>query len=139
MSDKLDSIYDVLKQDDRLVATDGSLLKNKVYEVLYNFKGKKDEDFYVAFSIFPILNFEEQVEAFTHSLENVKNHKKELEAMLNEMIINFPKMPINVTGLFIHPIKILETDEEFFEMVIDEIKKIRDNINHTDNKPIEMG
>jgi hypothetical protein len=38
-------------------------------------------------------------------------------------------MPINVTGLFIHPIKILETDEEFFEMVLNEIKKLEGNID----------
>lgn len=113
------------------------ILKNNVYEVLYNYKGKKDEDFYVAFSMFPILNIEEQIEAFTHSLENVKNHRKELEIMLNEMLVNFPKMPINVTGLFIHPIKILKTDEEFFEMVIDEIKKFRGNTNPYDYKPRE--
>lgn len=31
--DKLNDIYEILKQDDRLVATDGSLMKNKVYEL----------------------------------------------------------------------------------------------------------
>jgi hypothetical protein len=72
--------------------------------------------------MFPILSFKEQIEVFSHSLETIKNHRKELEGMLNEMISNFPKMPINVTGLFIHPIKILRTDEEFFENVLKEIK-----------------
>lgn len=98
------------------------VLRNKVYEVLYNYYGKNDEDFYVAFSMFPILIAEEQIEVFTHSLENIRNHRKELEIMLNEMKTNFPKMPINVTGLFIHPIRILEADEKFFEMVLAEVK-----------------
>jgi len=98
------------------------ILRKRVHEVLYNYIGKKDEDFYVAFSMFPILIPKEQIEVFSHSLEKVKNHKHELEKMLVEMVENFPQMPINVTGLFIHPIKILETDIEFFEMVLEKIK-----------------
>ncbi|MFX1411077.1 MAG: PadR family transcriptional regulator, partial [Promethearchaeota archaeon] len=94
------------------------VLRNKVYEVLYNYSGKNDEDFYVAFSMFPILIPEEQIEVFSHSLESIKIHRKGLEKMLDEMLSNFSKMPINVTGLFIHPIKILEADEKFFEMVL---------------------
>ena len=98
------------------------ILRTKVYEVLYNYIGKKDEDFYVAFSMFPILIPEEQIEVFTHSLEAIINHKKELEKMLNDMLMNFPKMTINVTGLFSHPIKILEADMEFFQRVLENIK-----------------
>jgi DNA-binding PadR family transcriptional regulator len=98
------------------------ILRKRVHEVLYNYIGKKDEDFYVAFSMFPILIPKEQIEVFSHSLEKVKNHKNELGKMLVEMVENFPQMPINVTGLFIHPIKILETDIEFFEMVLEKIK-----------------
>ena len=98
------------------------ILRAKVYEVLYNYIGKKDEDFYVAFSMFPILIPEEQIEVFTHSLEAIINHKKELEKMLNDMQMNFPKMTINVTGLFSHPIKILEADMEFFQRVLENIK-----------------
>lgn len=109
-----------------------NILKKKVYDVLYNYIGKMDEDFYVAFSMFPILSFEEQIEAFGHALENIKTHRKELKNMLDEMLSNFSKMPINVTGLFIHPIKILEADEEFFKMVLEEIKKIEGNIDPND-------
>lgn len=98
------------------------VLRNKVYEVLYNYIGKKDEDFYVAFSMFPILIPEEQIEVFSHSLEVIKNHKQELEKMLADMLTNFPKMPINVTGLFSHPIKVLEADMEFFHIVLENIK-----------------
>ncbi|MFX1386585.1 MAG: hypothetical protein ACFE9M_05150, partial [Promethearchaeota archaeon] len=75
---------------------------------------------------------EEQIEAFGHALEIIKTHRKELKNMLNEMLSNFSNMPINVTGLFIHPIKILEADEEFFEMVLEEIKKIEGNIDPND-------
>jgi DNA-binding PadR family transcriptional regulator len=108
------------------------ILKKKVYDVLYNYKGKKGEDFYVAFSMFPILSCEEQIQAFNHALEIIKKHRKELKDMLDDMLLNFPRMPINVTGLFIHPIKILETDEEFFEIVLEEIKKIEGNIGPND-------
>lgn len=105
------------------------VLRSKVYDVLYNYRGKKDEDFYVAFSMFPILDPKEQVEVFCHSIEAIKNHKRELEAMLDEMVSNFPKMPINVTGLFLHPIKILEADTEFFAMVLEEINKGNSQFN----------
>ncbi len=108
------------------------ILKKKVYNVLYNYIGKMDEDFYVAFSMFPILSLEEQIEAFSHTLEIIKTHRKELKNMLDEMLSNFSGMPINVTGLFIHPIKILETDEEFFEMVLEEVKKVEGNIGPDD-------
>ncbi|MFX0031301.1 MAG: PadR family transcriptional regulator [Candidatus Hermodarchaeota archaeon] len=113
------------------------ILKKKVYDVIYNYIGKMDEDFYVAFSMFPILSLKEQIEAFSHAIEIIKTHRKELENMLDEMLSNFPSIPINVTGLFIHPIKILETDEDFFEMVLDKIKHLKGNINPEDYKKVE--
>lgn len=100
-----------------------TILRKKVYDVLSNYIGRNDEDFYVAFSMFPILNPEEQAEVFTKSLEGIKKHKKELKDMLEESLAEFPKMPITVTGLFIHPIKILQADIEFLVMVLEEIKK----------------
>ena len=48
--------------------------------------------------------------------------------MLEESLAEFPKMPINVTGLFIHPIKILQADVEFLELVLEEIKKGEEDI-----------
>jgi DNA-binding PadR family transcriptional regulator len=112
-----------MRKNYRITPYGYQVLRNKVYEVLYNYIGKKDEDFYVAFSMFPILIPEEQIEVFRHSLEVIENHKQELEKMLAVMLTNFPKMPINVTGLFRHPIKILETDIEFFKMVIKKVKE----------------
>ncbi|MFX0057915.1 MAG: PadR family transcriptional regulator [Candidatus Hodarchaeota archaeon] len=114
------------------------ILKKKVYDVLYNYLGKKDEDFYVAFSMFPILSSEEQIEVFSHALNSIKKHRFELKHMLDDMLINFPQMPVNVTGLFIHPIKILKTDEEFFEMVLEEIKKVQGQISPDDYKRVEV-
>lgn len=104
------------------------ILKKKVYNVLNNYIGRNDEDFYVAFSMFPILNLEEQTGAIVNSIERIKKHKKELKVMLEESLVEFPKMPINVTGLFIHPIKILQVDIEFLELVLEEIKKRGGNI-----------
>jgi DNA-binding PadR family transcriptional regulator len=108
------------------------VLKKKVYDVIYNYIGKMDKDFYVAFSMFPILSLEEQIEAFTHALQVIKTHRSELKNMLDDMLSNFSSMPINVTGLFIHPIKILKTDEEFFEMVLNKVKKVEGNIGPDD-------
>lgn len=95
------------------------VLKDKVFKVLKEYIGKNDEDFYVAFSMLPLLTLEQQIKALKNSLDNIKNHKKELEKMLEENA-NFP---INVTGLFRHPIMILQTDIEFLEWLLKEIKE----------------
>ena len=95
------------------------MLKEKVYNVIKGFIGKNDEDFYVAFSMLPLLTKKQLLEAFSYSMETMKKHKTELE----EMLANNLKSPINVSGLFIHPIKILETDISFLEWVLNEIKK----------------
>ena len=94
------------------------ILKEKVYNVIKGFLGKNDEDFYVAFSMLPLLSTEQLIEAFSYSIETMKRHKLELEKMLK---VN-PNYPINVSGLFIHPIKILETDILFLKWVIEKIK-----------------
>jgi len=95
------------------------ILKNHVYNVLKSFYGKNDEEFYVAFSMLPILNKSEQIEALSHSIKKIKTHIKELETMLEEN----SEMPLNVTGLFIHPIEVLKTDREFLEWVLQKIKE----------------
>ncbi|MBY9003050.1 MAG: PadR family transcriptional regulator [Candidatus Lokiarchaeota archaeon] len=95
------------------------LLKRTIYKILSEFIGKNDPDFYMAFSMLPCLSKEEQIEVFDNSLNLIKNHKKELEEMLEE----FNETPLNVRGLFIHPIKILQADIEFLEMVLKEIRK----------------
>ncbi len=99
-------------------------LKENVYNILKDFIGKKDEDFYVAFSLLPILTNEQQIEAINSSLNKIKKHKKELEDMLEKN----SHMPLNVRGLFVHPIKILGIDIEFLNWVLGEIKKEEGNI-----------
>lgn len=94
-------------------------LKKHVYEVLKCFYGRNDEDFYVAFSMLPLLSKEKQIEALNYSIENMKIHITELKQMLEEN----SQMPLNVTGLFIHPIEILKTDIKFLEWVLEQIKK----------------
>ncbi|MHA2180738.1 MAG: PadR family transcriptional regulator [Promethearchaeota archaeon] len=95
------------------------VLKNQIYRILKDFVGRNDQDFYIAFSMLPVLSQEEQIEAINNSLNKMMENKKGLEQMLN---VN-SKMPLNVRGLFIHPIKILGTDIEFLEWVIKEIKE----------------
>lgn len=94
------------------------ILKEKVFNVIKGYIGRNDEDFYVAFSMLPLLTSEEMIEAFSYSIETMKEHIIELQNMLN---VN-PNYPINVSGLFIHPIKILETDILFMKWVIEKIK-----------------
>jgi DNA-binding PadR family transcriptional regulator len=101
------------------------VLKDKVFKVLKEYIGKNDEDFYVAFSMLPLLTQKQQIEALKNSLDNIKNHKKELEKMLEENA-NFP---INVTGLFKHPIMILQTDIEFLEWLLKEIREGKSKID----------
>ena len=95
------------------------LLKKKIYKVLNEFIGRNDPDFYMAFSMLPYLSEIEQIEVFSNSVITIKKHKLALEEMLDEN----SKTSLNVRGLFIHPIKILQTDIEFLEMVLDEIKR----------------
>jgi len=95
------------------------ILKEKVYNVIKGFVGKNDEDFYVAFSMLPLLSTEQMIEAFSYSIEAMERNKFELENMLK----GNPNYPINVSGLFIHPIKILETDILFIEWVIEKINE----------------
>ena len=54
------------------------ILKEKVYNVIKGFVGKNDEDFYVAFSMLPLLSSEEIIEAFSYSIETMKIHKIEI-------------------------------------------------------------
>ena len=95
------------------------VLKKMIYKILSMFDGKNDHDFYMAFSMLPCLSKEEQLEVFSNSLSVIKRNKKELEDMLEK--INH--QPLNVRGLFIHPIKILQTDIEFLEYVLEEIRR----------------
>ena len=99
------------------------VLKEKVFRVISEFIGKKDEDFYVAFSLFPILTYEQQIEAINSSSNKIKKHKKELEDMLEKN----SHRSLNVRGLFVHPIKILGIDIEFLNWVLEEIKKEEGN------------
>ena len=61
---------------------------------------------YTFLTILFLMNIEFLMNEFSYSIEIMKKHKVELENMLHAN----PNYPINVSGLFIHPIKILETD-----------------------------
>jgi len=94
-------------------------LKKRIYNTLNEYDGRNDPDFYMAFSMLPCLSKQEQVEVFSNSLNMLKKHKKDLEEMLENNI----NQPLNVKGLFIHPIKILQTDIEFLEAILEEIRR----------------
>ena len=111
-NNRLVKIYKITSKGTRL-------LKNKIYKILNEFIGRNDPDFYMAFSMLPYLSEEEQIEAFSNSLSILKKHKIELEKMLEKNSTT----PLNVRGLFIHPIKILNTDIEFIKEVKDEIRR----------------
>ena len=94
-------------------------LKKRIYNTLNEYDGRNDPDFYMAFSMLPCLSKQEQVKVFSNSLNMLKKHKKDLEEMLENNI----NQPLNVKGLFIHPIKILQTDVEFLEAILEEIRR----------------
>jgi DNA-binding PadR family transcriptional regulator len=94
-------------------------LKKHVYEVLEKYYGRNDEDFYVAFSMLPILDKQMQIKALSKSIGKMKKHIKELE----EMLKGNSHLTLNVKGLFIQPIEVLKTDIKFLEWVIEEIEK----------------
>ncbi|MBD3198158.1 MAG: hypothetical protein GF317_24120 [Candidatus Lokiarchaeota archaeon] len=94
-------------------------LETQVFNVLKEFNGKNDENFYVAFSMLPMLSKERQIKALEHSKSIIEKHRIDLEEMLEEN----SNMPLNVTGLFIHPIEILKTDIKFLDWVLNEIEK----------------
>lgn len=98
------------------------ILKKRIYDVLNNYTGKNDEDFYVAFSMYPLLTQDELGKVFSNSLMKIRNHRIELQKMLDDNLKKFPNITFNVEGLFLHPIKILEVDEDFFEIVLKKIK-----------------
>ncbi len=98
------------------------ILYNKVFTVLNEYHGTNDKNFYVAYSMFPYLKKQDRVEVFSNSLSIIKKHKKDLE----DMLINNETFPMNVVGLFKHPMMILQTDIEFLEWVLDKIEKGED-------------
>ena len=114
----------VEEEDNRIVkiyqiTTKGNAaLEKRIYKILSEYNGRNNPDFYVAFSMLPGLTQDARIEALTNSLIKIKENKKELEKKLKEIT----HMPVNVTGLFIHPIKILQVNIEFLTWVLEEIK-----------------
>jgi len=95
------------------------VLKKRTFDVIFNFNVMYDEDFDMAFSMYPILPYKEQIKVFKSALNIVIEHKKSLEQTYNEDI----HWMVNVKGLFIRPIKIYEAHIDFFNWVLEEIKK----------------
>ncbi|MFX0100990.1 MAG: PadR family transcriptional regulator [Candidatus Hodarchaeota archaeon] len=108
------------------------VLKHKIISVLSEFLGKNDEDFYVAYSNMYILKKDEIKTALSSSIEKLKVHIKELEEMLK--IYEDRKLDmetLEIRGLFVHPIMVMEKDIEFLEWVLDELNKVEGTINGT--------
>jgi DNA-binding PadR family transcriptional regulator len=107
------------------------VLKTKVFNTINEFIGKNDEDFYVAFSMLPILATDDLIQALLNAFQNISKHKQELEQMLSEN----QDYPLNVIGLFKHPIMILETDIKFLEWVLE---KVKNGVSGTDRKTFNL-
>jgi DNA-binding PadR family transcriptional regulator len=101
------------------------ILKDKTYNVLKEYYGRNDEDYYVAFSMLPLLSKDQQIDAISHSIQKIETHIKELEQMLEKN----SQMPINVTGLFIHPIEVLKADLKFLRWALEQVKKGKGQIS----------
>ena len=107
------------------------VLKTKVFNTINEFIGKNDEDFYVAFSMLPILATDDLIQALLNAFQNISKHKQELEQMLSEN----QDYPLNVIGLFKHPIMILETDIKFLGWVLE---KLKNGVIGTDRKTFNL-
>jgi len=103
------------------------VLKAKIFNTINEFIGKNDEDFYVAFSMLPVLATDDLIQALLNAFQNISKHKQELEQMLSKN----QDHPLNVIGLFKHPIMILETDIKFLEWVLE---KVKNGVSGTDPK-----
>lgn len=103
------------------------VLKTRVFNTINKYIGKNDEDFYVAFSMLPILATDDLIRALLNAFQNISKHKQELEQMLSKS----QDYPLNVIGLFKHPIMILETDIKFLEWVLE---KVKNGVRGTDRK-----
>ncbi|MEJ2250006.1 MAG: PadR family transcriptional regulator [Candidatus Lokiarchaeota archaeon] len=109
------------------------ILKKQVYNTIREYYGRNDEEFYVAFSMLPILNKKQQIQSISLSIDKINNHISDLKKMLKEN----SKMPINVRGLFIHPIKVLQADLDFLGWALKEVKEGRGQVSLEDYMKIK--
>jgi PadR family transcriptional regulator PadR len=103
------------------------ILKNKVYKVISEFKGRRDPDYDIALSMYPLLSKEELIKAFRNSLEIIKNdieilNKKE-KISRQQSMTQWGMYPLNIKVLFVRPIKMMETHIEFINWMLEKIEE----------------
>lgn len=103
------------------------ILKNKVYKVISEFKGRREPDYDIAFSMYPLLSKEELIRAFKNSLEIIKNdikmlNKKE-KISRQQSMTQWGMYPLNIKALFVRPIKMMETHIEFINWMLQKIEE----------------
>ncbi len=103
------------------------ILKNKVYKVISEFKGRRDHDYDIALSMYPLLSKEELIRAFKNSVEIIKNdiemlNKKE-KISRQQSMTQWGMYPLNIKALFVRPIKMMETHIEFINWMLEKIEE----------------
>ncbi len=102
------------------------VLKTKVYDTLRNFKGRRESDYDLALSMLPILSKEEQIEAFTNSLEIIKKDitmlKETEKVSIKKSMEQWNYYPLTIKALFYRPIIIMKTHIEFIKWMLEQIE-----------------
>ncbi len=109
----------------KITDSGSKVLRDEVYKVISKFKGRRDPNYDIALSLYPVLSKEEQVRAFKNSLEIINNDiealKQQNEISKRESLKQWGGYPLNIKALFIRPIKVMETHIEFIEWMLKEI------------------
>lgn len=102
------------------------VLKAKVYDTLRSFKGRRESDYDLALSMLPILSKEEQIEAFTNSLEIIKRDitmlKETEKVSIKKSMEQWNYYPLTIKALFYRPIIIMKTHMEFIKWILEQIE-----------------
>lgn len=102
------------------------VLKEKVYNILRNFKGRRESNYDLALSMLPILSKEEQIEAFTNSLEIIKRDitmlKETEKVSIKKSMEEWNYYPLTIKALFYRPIIIMKTHMEFIKWILEQIE-----------------
>ena len=102
------------------------VLKAKVYDTLRNFEGRRKSDYDLALSMLPILSKEEQIEAFTNSLEIIKRDitmlKETEKVSIKKSMEQWNYYPLTIKALFYRPIIIMKSHMEFIKWILEQIE-----------------
>jgi len=101
------------------------VLREKVYKVIAEFRGRRDPDYDVALSMYTMIPKEMRIEAFKKSLEVIEREfemlKKQEEISRQKALEQMGMYPLSIEVLFVRSYKIMQSHIEFIEWMIEKI------------------